>query len=74
MTGAIDPADDIDIFSVKPAAGELWEWKLAPKGTALAPHVTVFVIVKTFSPQPGPVNPSVSSGSSSAPVATTRTS
>lgn len=42
MTGAIDPANDIDIFSVKPAAGELWEWKLAPKGAALAPHVTVF--------------------------------
>lgn len=42
MTGAIDPANDADIFSLTPAAGELWEWKLAPKGAALAPHVTVF--------------------------------
>jgi hypothetical protein len=42
MTGAIDPADDTDIFSVIPAAGELWEWKLVPTGTDLAPHITVF--------------------------------
>jgi hypothetical protein len=42
MTGAIDPANDSDIFSITPAAGELWEWKLAPTGADLAPHVTVF--------------------------------
>jgi hypothetical protein len=42
MTGAIDPANDIDIFSISPAAGELWEWKLTPKGADLAPHLTVF--------------------------------
>lgn len=42
MTGAIDPANDTDIFSVTPAAGDLWEWKLAPTGADLAPHITVF--------------------------------
>ena len=42
MTGAIDPANDADIFSVTPAAGDLWEWKLAPTGADLAPHITVF--------------------------------
>src|SRR5687767_9588435 len=42
MTGAIDPANDADIFSVTPSAGELWEWKLAPTGADLAPHLTVF--------------------------------
>jgi hypothetical protein len=42
MTGAIDPANDADIFSVTPAAGELWEWKLTPTGADLAPHLTVF--------------------------------
>ena len=42
MAGAIDPANDADIFSVAPLAGELWEWKLAPSGADLAPHLTVF--------------------------------
>lgn len=42
MTGAIDPANDADVFAVTPAAGEFWEWKITPKGADLAPHVTVF--------------------------------
>lgn len=42
MNGAIDPADDIDIFSIAPAPGEFWEWTLAPKGADLAPHLTIF--------------------------------
>lgn len=42
MTGAIDPANDVDIFSLTPAAGEVWEWRLAPSGADLAPHITVF--------------------------------
>lgn len=42
MSGAIDPANDVDIFGVMPAAGEVWEWKVAPNGADLAPHVTVF--------------------------------
>lgn len=42
MNGAIDPANDIDIFSITLAPGDLWEWTLAPKGADLAPHLTVF--------------------------------
>lgn len=42
MTGAIDPTNDTDIFSITPGAGELWEWKLDPTGADLAPHLTVF--------------------------------
>lgn len=42
MSGAIDPADDVDIFSVAPAPGDLWEWTLAPAGGSLAPHLTIF--------------------------------
>lgn len=42
MAGALDPANDADIFSITPAAGELWEWKLDPKTADLAPHLTVF--------------------------------
>jgi hypothetical protein len=42
MKGSIDPANDIDIFAVKPSPGELWEWTLAPSGAALAPHLTLF--------------------------------
>lgn len=42
MIGAIDPANDVDIFRVMPAAGELWEWKVAPTGADLEPHIAVF--------------------------------
>jgi hypothetical protein len=42
MSGTIDPAKDVDIFSIDPAAGEFWEWTLAPTGSSLAPHLTVF--------------------------------
>jgi hypothetical protein len=42
MTGAIDPANDADIFAITPAAGELWEWKVDPTTADLAPHLTVF--------------------------------
>lgn len=42
MTGAIDPANDTDIFSLTPSAGEVWEWKVAPTGADLAPHITLF--------------------------------
>lgn len=42
MKGAIDPANDVDIFSITPAAGEFWEWTLAPSGADLAPHLTIF--------------------------------
>jgi len=42
MNGKIDPADDVDIFSLALAPGELWEWSLAPTGADLAPHLAVF--------------------------------
>lgn len=42
MKGALDPADDLDIFSIAPAPGELWEWTLAPTGAGLSPHLAVF--------------------------------
>lgn len=42
MSGTISPADDVDIFSVSLAPGELWEWSLAPTTADLAPHLTVF--------------------------------
>ena len=42
MTGKIDPADDVDVFSLSVAPGEFWEWTLAPTGADLAPHLTVF--------------------------------
>src|SRR6185295_6475623 len=40
MSGTIDPAKDVDVFSIDPAAGEFWEWTLAPTGSSLAPHLT----------------------------------
>ncbi len=52
MSGAIDPADDIDIFSVAPKPGELWQWKVVP-GPECAPSLTVFDTVK------GNLNPTV---------------
>ncbi len=42
MNGAIDPANDADIFSIDPSPGDFWEWTLSPTGTALAPHLTIF--------------------------------
>lgn len=42
MQGAIDPADDADIFSLSLAPGELWQWTLDAKGSPYVPHVTVF--------------------------------
>src|SRR5262249_51904573 len=53
MSGAIDPANDSDIFSVSPAPGELWEWTLQPKGADLPPHLTI------FDTAPDNTNPSV---------------
>lgn len=41
MKGAIDPADDRDIFTVDVAPGELWQWTITPAAT-LAPHLAVF--------------------------------
>lgn len=42
MSGVLDPADDVDLFSIAPAPGELWEWTLAATGADLAPHLTIF--------------------------------
>ncbi len=42
MGGALDPKGDVDLFSIAPQPGELWEWTLAPVGGALAPSLTVF--------------------------------
>lgn len=53
MSGALDPANDVDIFSIAPAPGELWEWTLAPKGADLAPHLTI------FDTDPNNMNPTV---------------
>lgn len=41
MTGAIDPKNDVDAFSVPLKPGELWEWTLTPDQD-LAPHLVVF--------------------------------
>lgn len=43
MKGAIDPANDKDIFSVDVSPAEWWQWTLTPS-VAMAPHVTVFDI------------------------------
>lgn len=42
MNGKIDPANDTDIFSIEPSAGDFFEWTLAPTGADLAPNLTVF--------------------------------
>jgi hypothetical protein len=42
MSGAIDPANDTDVFTIAVSPGEMWEWTLAPVGADLAPHLTVF--------------------------------
>jgi hypothetical protein len=42
MNGKIDPVNDVDIFSVKLAPGDFWEWTATPTSAELAPHVIVF--------------------------------
>lgn len=42
MNGKIDPANDVDIFSVSLSPGDFWEWMLVPMSMALAPHLIVF--------------------------------
>jgi hypothetical protein len=42
MNGKIDPANDIDIFSVALAPGDFWDWTATPTSNDLAPHVIVF--------------------------------
>lgn len=62
ISGTIDPANDVDVFGVNPAAGELWEWKLVPKGE-LAPHLII------FDTTPNNLNPNVlATGASGASV------
>lgn len=41
MTGKVDPANDIDAFSLEVAPGDLWEWTLTAEDD-LAPHLVVF--------------------------------
>jgi hypothetical protein len=45
MTGAIDPAGDVDGFSLDLTPGDLWEWTLTSKKD-LAPHLVVFDTTK----------------------------
>ncbi len=42
MNGKIDPANDVDIFSIQLAPGDFWEWTATPTTADLAPHVIVF--------------------------------
>ena len=42
MNGKIDPANDVDIFSIQLAPGEFWSWTATPTTADLAPHVIVF--------------------------------
>lgn len=45
MTGAIDPADDSDIFKLDFAPGDLWFFRIAAdNGAPYVPHLTVFDI------------------------------
>ncbi|MHB8878322.1 MAG: hypothetical protein ACYC8T_31890 [Myxococcaceae bacterium] len=43
LTGAIDPADDLDIFTAQLTAGQFWIWELSPAGpgSTFVPHVAV---------------------------------
>jgi hypothetical protein len=52
MNGKIDPANDVDIFSVDLAPGDFWEWKATPTSADLAPHVVVFDTVGAASKNP----------------------
>jgi hypothetical protein len=42
MSGAIDPANDSDVFAIKLSPGDFWDWTATPKSADLAPHVIVF--------------------------------
>ena len=42
MSGAIDPANDSDVFAIKLAPGELWDWTATPGSADLAPHAIIF--------------------------------
>lgn len=42
MNGKIDPANDLDVFSIKLAPGDFWDWTLTPTTADLAPHVIAF--------------------------------
>lgn len=42
MLGAIDPADDIDIFTVPLAAGDFWSWQIVSAGSTYVPQFTIF--------------------------------
>jgi hypothetical protein len=42
MNGKIDPANDVDIFSIQLSPGEFWDWTATPTTADLAPHVIVF--------------------------------
>jgi hypothetical protein len=42
MNGKIDPANDVDLFSIALSPGDLWEWTATPTSADLAPHITVF--------------------------------
>jgi hypothetical protein len=52
MNGKIDPANDIDVFSIDLAPGDFWDWTATPTSADLAPHVIVF-------DSAGGLNPSV---------------
>ena len=42
VTGAVDPADDLDIFTVQLSAGDTWQWQLeAADGGLLAGHLAI---------------------------------
>jgi hypothetical protein len=41
VTGAINPADDLDVFSASLVAGDVWTWTLDAKGSAMAPHLGI---------------------------------
>lgn len=56
VAGAIDPANDIDVFATALNPGELWEWSLTPTSADLAPHITIFDTAK------GSLNPTVLAG------------
>lgn len=42
MTGAIQDADDKDLFSIAVAPGELWSWELRADASSFVPHLIVF--------------------------------
>lgn len=42
MNGKIDPANDVDIFSIQLSPGDFWDWTATPTTADLAPHVIIF--------------------------------